>query len=150
MSWRPTKLEVNLSKIRSNFRAVRRHIGKQPLIFGVVKGDAYNLGALPVARALEEEGVKFYAVATCDEAIDLKEGGIKEPVLVLGPSPYSVAEEYVRLGIRAAINDPEIALSMSNAAVKQGKTAYGHVKVDTGMGRIGFFPDQIKSELEKI
>jgi len=150
MNWRPTKLEVDLSRIRSNYRAVRKHIGEGPLIFGVVKGDAYKLGALPVAKVLEDEGATFFAVATCDEAIELKEGGIEGPVLVLGPSPYGVAGEYVRLGIRATVNDPQIARAMSDAAVRQGNTAYAHVKVDTGMGRIGFFPDQIKTELEEI
>ena len=150
MGWRPTRLEVNLSAIRANYRAIQKHIGEGKRIFGVVKGDAYGLGAIPVAKTLTEEGTDFFAVATCDEAIELREKGILTPVLVLGPSPYEVAEEYVRLGIRATVNDMEIAEALSRASVKIGKPAYGHLKVDTGMGRIGFYPEEAPDVMDKM
>jgi len=150
MGWRPTRLEVNLSAIRANYRAIRKHIGEGKRIFGVVKGDAYGLGVIPVARTLIDEGSDFLAVATCDEAIELREKGIETPVLVLGPSPYGVAEEYVRYGIRATVNDMGIAEALSRASLKLGKAAYGHLKVDTGMGRIGFYPEEVPDIMDKM
>lgn len=143
-------MEVNLKNIKDNYRAIQRHIGKGKRIFGVVKGNAYNLGAVEVAKALLEVGADFFAVATPDEAIELREAGIDTPVLVLGPSPYAVAEEYVRYGIRAAVNDLGIAKSLSDASVKLGMPAYGHLKIDTGMGRIGFFPEDVVDVAKKI
>ncbi|ADE56358.1 MAG: alanine racemase [Aminobacterium colombiense] len=150
MSWRPTRLEVDLEKVRNNYRAIRKHVGESVRIFGVVKGDAYNLGADKIGRVLADMGVDFFAVATGDEAISLRESGIESPILVLGPSPYGIAEEYVRLGIRAAINDKGIAKALSDASVRLQKPAYGHVKIDSGMGRIGFFPHEAADAVEEI
>ena len=146
MTLRPTWMEVRLDNIRANCRAIRKHIGsgksgKAPKIFGVIKANAYNLGAVPVAWALREAGVDFFIVATPDEAIELRDGGICDPILVLGASPYDAAPEYVRHGIRASITDMEMAKAMSAAAVRLGHTARVHLKVDTGMGRIGFSPE---------
>jgi len=148
--WRATRMEVNLKNIKDNYRAIQRHIGKGKRIFGVVKGNAYNLGAVEVSKALLEVGADFFAVATPDEAFELREAGIDTPVLVLGPSPYRVAEEYVKYGVRPAINDLGIAKALSDASVKLGMPAYGHLKIDTGMGRIGFFPEDVVDAAKKI
>jgi alanine racemase len=93
-----------------------------------------------VAWALKQEGADYFIVATADEAMELRAGGVTDAVLVLGASPYDAAGEYVRHGIRASITDMEMARSLSAAAVKQGKQALVHIKIDTGMGRIGFSP----------
>ena len=150
MTWRPTRMEVHLGNIKENYKAIQKHIGQGKRIFGVVKGNAYNLGAVQVAKTLLDVGADFFAVATPDEAIELREAGIGIPILVLGPSPYAVAEEYVRYGIRAAINDLGIAKALSNASQKLKMPAYGHVKIDSGMGRIGFFPEEAVDVATKI
>ena len=156
MTLRPTWMEVRLDNIRANYRAIMKHIrpdgwsGKDPRVFGVIKANAYNLGAVPVAWALKQEGADYFIVATADEAIELREGGITDAILVLGASPYDAAGEYVRHGIRASITDVEMARSLSAAAVKQGKNASVHIKIDTGMGRIGFLPDSAASLVSEI
>jgi len=149
MSLRPTRMEVKLDNVRYNYRLIKKHIGGERII-AVLKANAYNLGALPVAWALCQEGADFFAVATPDEALELREGGITFPILVLGSSPYEAASEYVKWGIRPAITDLNMARALSNAAVKLKKTAFVHLKVDTGLGRIGFFPDEVLDAAERI
>ncbi|WP_213694677.1 alanine racemase [Aminiphilus sp.] len=141
MNWRPTRLEVNLNSIRTNYTRIRKHVGGARVI-AVVKANAYNVGALPAAWALRSVGADFFAVATPDEALSLRDGGITDPVLVLGASPYDVAAEYVRSGIRAALTDTAMLHVLADAARQSGKPARVHLKVDTGLGRIGFRPDE--------
>lgn len=149
MGWRPTRMEVSLDNLRYNYRLIKEH-AKGARVIAVVKANAYNLGATQAAWALRGAGADFFAVATPDEAIELRDGGITSPVLVLGTSPYSVAGEYVRLGIRAAITDPAMARALSAEAVRQGKKALVHIKIDTGLGRIGFTTDQVLAAVEDI
>ena len=154
MTLRPTRMEVRLDNLRANYGAIRKHLdehgGSTAKIFGVIKANAYNLGAVPVAWALCEAGAGYFVVATPDEALELRAGGIVDPVLVLGASPYDAAPDYVRYGIRATITDMEMARALSAAAGKMGKSALVHVKIDTGMGRIGFRPDEVAEKVAQI
>ena len=126
MSFRPTRMEVRLDNIRANYRAIMNHIrpdgrpGKEPRVFAVLKANAYNLGAVPVAWAVKQEGADYFIVATADEALELRAGGITDPVLVLGASPTK-PRELVRHEIRSALTDLEMARHLSKAAVAQGK-----------------------------
>ncbi|NLB83428.1 MAG: alanine racemase [Synergistaceae bacterium] len=147
---RATRMEVSLQNIVSNFHAIRTHVGPSPEIFAVVKADAYGHGAVPVASALIGGGCRRFAVAIPDEAFELREGGITAPVLVLGPSPERSAREYVRHGITSAVTDLTFARALSAEAVKAGIRAKVHVKVDTGMGRIGFLPRDIPEVLDEL
>jgi alanine racemase len=142
-------MEVSLDNFRHNYRVIRDHVRTSKVI-AVVKANAYGMGAVPVAWALRGEGADFFAVATPDEAVELKEAGIDAPVLVLGSSPYDAAETYVKLGIRAAITDVRMAEALSKAAQRQGRPAHIHLKADSGMGRIGFLPDAVLSVAEQI
>jgi alanine racemase len=88
-------MEVNLQNLKHNFNAIKKHVGPGPQIMSVIKADAYGHGVLPVARALIEEGCQRFAVATPDEAMELREAGINQPILVLGPSPCKVASQFL-------------------------------------------------------
>ena len=147
---RATRMEVSLKNIVSNFHAIRTHIGANPEIFAVVKADAYGHGAVPVASALLEGGCRRFAVAIPDEAFELREGGITAPILVLGPSPERSARDYVRHEITPTVTDLPFARALSAEAVRAGKKAAVHVKVDTGMGRIGFLPGDIPEVLDEL
>ncbi len=149
MGWRPTRMEVSLDNLRYNYRLIRDHV-KGTRVIAVVKANAYNLGIIQAAWALRGAGADFFAVATPDEAIELREGGITSPVLVLGTSPYSVAGEYVRHGIRASITDPAMAKALSEEAVRQNRKAFVHIKVDSGLGRIGFIPGHTLDVVEEV
>ena len=149
MGWRPTRMEVSLDNLRYNYRLIREHV-KGARVIAVVKANAYSLGIIQASWALRGAGADFFAVATPDEAIEMREGGITSPVLVLGTSPYSVAGEYVRLGIRAAITDLMMARALSTEAVRQGRKAFVHIKIDSGLGRIGFIPGYTLEAVEDI
>ena len=157
MTLRPTWMEVRLDHIRANYRAIEAHVLKanegaspKPRVFGVIKANGYNLGAVQVAWALKQEGADFFIVATPDEGLELREGGVADPVLILGASPYEAAAEYVRHGIRASLTDVGMAQALSGAAEAQGKKAFVHIKVDTGMGRIGFHPEEAPDRVAEI
>ncbi len=149
MGLRPTRMEVSLDNLRYNYRLIKDHV-KGTRVIAVVKANAYNLGIIQVAWALRGAGADFFAVATPDEAIELREGGITSPVIVLGTSPYQAAGEYVRLGIRAAITDPAMARALSEEAIRQNRKAFVHVKIDSGLGRIGFIPGHTLDVVEEV
>lgn len=142
-------MEVSLESFRHNYCAIRDHV-KTAKVIAVLKANAYGMGAIPVAWSLKKEGADFFAVATPDEAVTLREAGIADPILVLGSSPYDAAETYVRLGIRAAITDIRMAEALSKTAQRLGRPAHVHLKADTGMGRIGFLADAVLEAAEAI
>jgi alanine racemase len=142
-------MEVSLRNIRANFSSVRSYV-KNREIYAVVKADAYGHGAVETARALVEEGCKQFAVAIPEEAFELRHSGITTPIIVLGASAYNSAEELIHLDITTACADIKFAEAMSKAAEKQGKIAKLHLKIDSGMGRIGFTIKEFEDVIEKI
>lgn len=108
----------------------------------VVKADGYGHGEIAVSKAVYDK-VTGYAVATLDEAVNLRKNGIDKPILVLGYIDPDEFEELVRYNVSATIFDVETAERLSETAVKLGMTAYCHIKVDTGMRRIGLEPDSL-------
>lgn len=132
---RPTWLRVDLDAIAANVRLLRAAAGV-PLM-AVLKGDAYGHGAVRVARAALGAGADALAVATLGEGRALRAQDIAAPILVLGYTPPWQADEAVRLGLTCTLFDDDGAQALSAAAVAQGRRAAVHVKVDTGMGRLG-------------
>ncbi len=133
---------VNLDNIRYNIRQIREHIPKKTKIMAVIKADGYGHGAVRIAQELAAvDSVWGYAVATIDEALEIIEQGIGKPVLILGysfPITLPLAVEY---GIRVTLFDLDSAKYLSELVQRFGKKAFVHIKLDTGMGRIGIKPD---------
>lgn len=130
--------EVDLDAIRSNLATIRRVIPAHTKILLTVKADAYGLGAVPIARAVAEEGgVAMLGVATLDEGIELRRAGIQLPILVLSPALADGAGLVERFDLTATVCDLEFARALSEAAARRNKRARVHVEVDTGMGRTG-------------
>ncbi len=131
--------KIDLDAAAYNMEQMKNRIGGGARLIAVVKTDAYGHGAVPFAEVFEKlDYVWGYAVATLDEGIVLRKHGIKKPILVLGcvfPDQY---DDMVRNEIRAAVYMEEMAGKIAEAAERAGKKAYIHIKVDTGMGRIGF------------
>lgn len=131
--------KIDLNAVAYNMKQMKQRIGDGAQMIAVIKTDGYGHGAVPVARLFEEDDdVWGYAVAALEEALSLREAGVKKPILVLGcifPDQY---EEMAAHEIRAAVYTREMAEGMSQAAKKLHKTVYLHIKIDTGMGRIGF------------
>ncbi|MGN1143114.1 MAG: alanine racemase [Anaerovoracaceae bacterium] len=137
---RPAWVEVNLSNLDYNIKNIRAKIGDRDMI-GVIKADAYGHGSVKVAEVLRENGVKIFAIATLQEAITLREAGTKEEIIMLGLTPDMYADTIVNYDITPVVCDAANAAAIDAAAAAAGKTVRGLIAVDTGMGRIGYLPD---------
>ena len=130
-----TYVNIDLDAIRANFRAIREKAGVP--VMAVIKADAYGHGAIQVARQLQGE-CAFFGVSSMLEAMELRQAGLTNPILVLGHTRVAAFPEAVKENIRPTIYRYEDALALSQEAVKQGKSAPCHIAVDTGMSRLGF------------
>ena len=130
-----TRVKIDLDAIAHNFDAVREKTGVK--VMAVVKADAYGHGAIQVARLLEEK-CAFFGVSSMLEAMELRQAGLKTPILILGHTPVSAFPTAIREGIRPTVFHYEDALALSQAATELAATAPFHFAVDTGMSRIGF------------
>ena len=135
MKFDNTYVSIDLDIIAENFRAIREKSGVP--VMAVVKADAYGHGAIQVARHLQDL-CAFFGVSSILEAMELRQAGLKTPILILGQTPVAAFPIAVREDIRPAIFSWESALALSNEAVKQDKTVCCHLAVDTGMSRLGF------------
>lgn len=132
--------EINLDNIAYNVRQVKRRIGKMTEMMAVVKADAYGHGVIETVPTLLENGVSRLAVSMLDEAIQLRELGIKVPILVLSYTDPVRAEEIIEYNITQTVFSHDLPRALSKAAVKMGREARIHIKIDTGMTRVGFKP----------
>jgi len=133
----PCWAEISLSQIKENLGVVRRHVGADRKVLAVVKADAYGHGAVPVARALEQAGVDFLGVAAVSEGVELRQGGIRTPIIVLTGFFPGEEQELVEHDITAGITTPAQLDRLEAASQAAGRRVRCHVKVDTGMGRLG-------------
>jgi alanine racemase len=133
--------EISLNNIRHNIDQVKSCIPEGVRLLVVIKANAYGHGALEVAKCLEDV-VDYYAVATVEEAVDLRNEGIRTPLLILGYTSPSQFEDSVKNDVTMAIYNLEEARELNRVAGAIGKKAIVHVAVDTGMTRIGFHPDE--------
>lgn len=134
---RPTWVEVDLTAIGDNCRALTAIVGPQTAVMATLKADAYGHGAVKVAHTVLRNGASWLGVATVSEAAPLRAADIDAPILVYGFLPPWQAQLAVRLQLRATIYDGETARALSQAAQALGQVARVHVKVDSGMGRLG-------------
>ncbi|MGN0977150.1 MAG: alanine racemase [Faecousia sp.] len=135
MDYDNTWAQIDLDAISANFDAIRQKAGGA--VMAVVKADAYGHGAVPVARLLEDR-CAFFGVSSMQEALELRRGGLRKPILILGYTPVSAFPTAIREEIRPAIFRYADAVALSEAAVREGKPARFHFALDTGMSRIGF------------
>ncbi len=130
-------VDVRLAAIRANFETVRRIAGERRAILAMVKADAYGMGALRAVRVIEPLSPWGYGVATADEGVALREGGVVRPIVVCSPLPPQSVDTAAKAGLIATISDIESLERWAAAAVWHGPLEF-HVEIDTGMGRSGF------------
>jgi alanine racemase len=133
-----TWAEVSLSNIEHNYKAMRARLQKGTRFLGIVKADAYGHGAIQVAALLQELGCDYLGVACIDEARSLRENGITLPILIMGYTSPQFAHELLENDLTQTIYSTEMAEAFSRAASAAGKALKVHLKVDSGMGRLGF------------
>lgn len=130
--------EIRLPNIRHNYEAIRASLPEGCRFLGVVKADAYGHGALPVAKLLQDAGADYLAVSCLDEALELRRGGIDMPILILGHTPYEYTGALIENHITQTISCLAKALEYAAEAERLGKALKIHIKLDTGMSRLGF------------
>jgi alanine racemase len=146
---RVSQLVIDLDKIEHNIKKHRELLDKNVRLMAVLKGNAYGMGAVPVAKAAVESGADWIAVATREEAQELIENGISLPILILGYTGEDDYEYVIANDVRPAVYSYDIAKAYSKKAVEMNKRVKVHVKIDTGLHRIGFDPDESGVEAVK-
>ncbi len=129
--------EIDLNALEHNFNNITKFIPKDK-IMGVVKANAYGHGAGAITKFLSQNGVGFFAVSSVYEAIDLRENGIKEDILILGNIDFSATKELAKQNVSVCIFDTDYANKLNKTLEGTGYTLNCHIKLDTGMGRLGF------------
>ena len=135
---RRTWSEIDLDALIFNYRTIKEKIGKDVKFLGVVKADAYGHGAVLTAKTLEEEGADYLAVSSIDEAMELRLNGIKMPILIHGHTPKEQVGRQIEYNITQAVTCRSKAVEYSEAAQAAGGVLKIHIKVDTGMSRLGY------------
>ena len=133
-----TWAEIDLDALAYNYHALRRRVGADVKFLGVVKADGYGHGAVQVSRTLQTLGADYLAVSSLDEAMELRAGGITMPILILGHTPREQVKNLIDLHITQAVSCQAKALEYSEEAVRHGGELTVHIKVDTGMSRLGY------------
>ena len=137
MAMRPTIMKISTEAVAANARLIRSKVPERVKLMCVVKADAYGHDAVAVARKLLTAGADAFCVAIVEEARQLRDAGIDRPILILGGACEDSLREAVRVGASQAVYTPEALDILQDEAVRAGKKALAHLKVDTGMSRIG-------------
>jgi len=147
---RPVWLEIDLDAIAHNVRIIRQIVGKSAQIIAIVKANAYGHGAVEVSKIVLENGVTMLGVGVIDEGIALREAGIKAPILVCGLATNDELELLVTYALTATVCDLKTVGTLSKIANKKKKTVRVHIKIDTGMGRLGIPSRETLDFVKKI
>src|SRR5271154_4426186 len=143
---RPVWAEVSLEAITRNLKVIRRHIGPKPEILAVVKSNAYGLGAVPVAKALQKAGADRFGVTCANEGVELRESGIRKPILVLTGFWHGEEKRFIKNRLTPSVTRLEDVRLLERAAKsargKSGRVRF-HLKINTGMNRLGLDPSEI-------
>ena len=146
----PRWVEVNLGALKHNYQAIREKIGSQVKLLGVVKADAYGLGAVEVSRVLEETGIDMLAVTSAAEGQQLREAGITVPILVFRPFTPEEVSLIARWNLTATVASKAAILYLKEWLEIHGGKITVHLKVETGMGRYGFWPEEAIAAAQEI
>jgi alanine racemase len=143
-------LVIDLQALRHNFRQLRGICGPGVKIMAVIKADAYGHGLLPSAQALQAEGADYFGVAYLTEGLDLRRAGIDKPILLLMGIMPAEAGAAVAADLEVVLFRRDIAASLATQARQQQKKSRVHIKIDTGMGRLGLWPGEVRQFLEYL
>jgi len=140
---RPTWAEISLSALKHNYLTIRNHLGASAQLMAVVKANAYGHGAVECARALEATGADWFGVALVEEGIELRRAGITRPIFCLGGFWRGQADDVIARDLTAAVYRLDQVEELNARAGALGRTVNFHLKVDTGMGRLGVQIDEL-------
>lgn len=147
---RPAWLDIDLNAITENVRRIRRHVGPRTAVMAVVKANAYGHGLFPSAMAALRGGAAMLGAAVLDEALELRENGVTAPILLLGAPLPECAPEIVEAGVSQVVSCADAIQAFSEAAAAQGREIGLHLKVDSGMCRVGAAPEDAFALAQQI
>ncbi len=147
---RRTWAEVDIDAIRHNFKEIRKKVGNDTEIMCVIKADGYGHGAVFLGQYYEKLGADRFAVSNIEEALQLRESGITKPILILGFTPAEMAKELADNDITQAVLSTDYAKQLSENAAADNVTVKAHIKLDTGMSRIGFMYQDIERDKNSL
>lgn len=145
-----TWADVSLDNLAHNYTVLRRQVPAACRFLGVVKADAYGHGAVPVSHHLEELGAEFLAVSNLEEAVQLRRAEVRRPILILGHTPAQYARDLVEMDLRQEVHSLTYARELESRLVGAGSRLRVHLKLDTGMARLGFFCQEGEQALEEL
>ena len=145
-----TWADISLDNLNYNYTQLRAKLPKACRFLGVVKADAYGHGAVPVSRHLNELGAEYLAVSNIEEALQLRRGGIRGPVLILGYTPPFYALDLAGMNLRQEVHSLEYAQKLNERLAGTGRRLRIHLKLDTGMSRLGFFAYDDEKTLDEL
>ena len=147
---RATFAEINLDSFRHNLHSIKSLIGPDVGTMAIIKADAYGHGAIQCARAATKEQVNYIGVGIIQEAIELRENGITSPILILGGIYPNEIEDLIKYNLSTSLSSSVIASAISKKAEQANKSVGVHIKIDTGMGRLGIQPEDFISLLNNV
>jgi len=139
---RPLWIEVDLGALRKNLKVVKKYLGPKVKAIATIKQSAYGHGLIPVARELDKQGIDFFGVGSIEESVLLRKDGFKGSIIILTNILDKFAGYFGEHNITATIGNLEFARKLNKEAAKQNKIVSAHIKIDTGMGRLGFHYEQ--------
>jgi alanine racemase len=145
---RPVWAEISLKRILHNLEVIRRHIGPKPKILAVVKSNAYGLGSVPISKALDKDGVDWFGVTSADEGVELRDAGIRRPILILTgfwPGEEKRLIEHDLTPVVTHVNDLRNLEHAAKAAGNRSSPVRFHLKINTGMNRLGIEPSEVEA-----
>ena len=145
-----TWADVSLDNLAHNYTVLRRQVPAACRFLGVVKADAYGHGAVPVSHQLEELGAEFLAVSNLEEAVQLRRAEVRRPILILGYTPPQYARELAEMDLRQEVHSLAYARELETRLLGARSRLRVHLKLDTGMARLGFFCQEGEQALEEL
>lgn len=147
---RATSAVINLDAFRHNLRTIKSIIGPNVATMAIIKADAYGHGAIPCAHSALKEGVKYFGVGIIQEGIELRESGVSVPILILGGVHLNEVEDLIKYNLSTSLYNLTVADAISKQAKQYHKKIGVHIKIDSGMGRLGVKPQKFKDLLNIV
>ncbi len=150
MNFRPSRIEIDIDKLTSNVKKIRKKVRKESLLMAIVKADAYGHGSFICSQVFLENGADRLGVSTIEEAVELRKAGIEAPILILNYIPENQLQYILKYDLIATVYNLKSARRLNQLAQEAGKLAEIHIKLDTGMNRLGFSAIEDKSVEEVL
>ncbi|MBN2645450.1 MAG: alanine racemase [Desulfuromonadaceae bacterium] len=147
---RPTEVEIDLAALRHNYALLRQQLPASVGVLAVVKADAYGHGAIAVARTLQQSGADLFGVAIAEEGLELRRAGVTRPVLMLGGAWPGQEEIVLENDFQTSVFDVEQLQRLQQAAERADRFCDCHLKIDSGMGRLGVLPEALPAFLDQL